>query len=97
MAIKKEKKQGPPSDLENTDEPVPEQKSCQTVDHFVQWPTSVLFLFLLLFRAARVAYRGSQARDLIRAVAAGLYHSRSNAGSELRLRPTPGLTAMPDS
>ena len=65
MAIKKEKKQGPPSDLENTDEPVPEQKSCQTVDHFVQWPTSgstIYFLLLLLFFVAPPRARdGTQA------------------------------------
>jgi len=33
--------------------------------------------------------------DWIRATAAGLHHSHSNVGSELRLRPTPQLTAMP--
>ena len=32
----------------------------------------------------------------IRAAAADLYHSHSNAGSELHLCPTPQLTAMPD-
>ena len=42
-----------------------------------------------------MAYGGSQARGLIRAVAAGLHHSHSNSGSELRLRPTPQLTATP--
>ena len=42
-----------------------------------------LFIYLfLLFRAAPVAYRGSQVRGLIRAVAAGLRHSHSNARSE---------------
>jgi len=46
--------------------------------------------------AAHTAYRGSQARGLIGAVAAGLHHSHSNVGSELSLRPTPQLTAMPD-
>ena len=39
------------------------------------------FLFLLFFRAAPVAHGGSQARGLIGAVAAGLHHSPSNAGS----------------
>ena len=47
-------------------------------------------------RAAPVAYGGSQARDLSTAVAAGLYQSHSNAGSEQYLQPTPQLTAMPD-
>ena len=61
-----------------------------------------LFYFILFFslfafsRAAPAAHGGSQARGLIRAVAAGLYQSHSNAGSEPRLRPTPQLTATPD-
>ena len=38
----------------------------------------------LSFRAAPTAYGSSQARGPIGAVAAGLHHSRSNAGSELR-------------
>ena len=50
----------------------------------------------LLFRATPVAYGGSQARGPIGAAAAGLHHSRSNAGSELGLRPTPQLMATPD-
>ena len=36
-----------------------------------------------------VAYEGSQARRVIRAVAAGLHHSHSNKGSEPHLQPTP--------
>ena len=53
------------------------------------------FFFLLLFRAAPAAYGDSQARGRIRATAASLHHSHSNSGSELRLQPTPQLTAMP--
>ena len=53
-------------------------------------------LFFIIFRAAPVAYGGSQARGLIGAVAAGLCHSHSNVGSEQCLRPTPQLMAMPD-
>ena len=50
----------------------------------------VFFFFFLSFsRAAPVAYGGSQARGLIRAVAAGLRQSHSNVGSEPHLRPTP--------
>ena len=59
--------------------------------------SGVLFcfvLFCLLFRAAPVAYGGSQARDLIGAVVAG--HSHSKARSEPFLCPTPQLTATPD-
>ena len=43
-----------------------------------------------------MAYGGSQARGRIGAVAAGRCQSRSNAGSEPGLQPTPQLTAMPD-
>ena len=48
------------------------------------------------FRAAPAAPGGSQARGPIRAVAAGLHQSHSNARSELCLQPTPQLTATPD-
>ena len=63
---------------------------------WVGWPE--LFLLLLgffvlfcfcLFMAASVAYGGSQARGQIGAVATGLCHSHSNAGSEPGLGPTP--------
>ena len=37
----------------------------------------------VFFRATPMAYEGSQARGWIRAAAAGLCHSHSNAGSEL--------------
>ena len=53
-------------------------------------------LFCCLFRAASVAYGGSQAWGQIRTVAAGLHHSHSNARSEPHLRPTPQLKAMPN-
>ena len=54
------------------------------------------FVFLLFLWAAPAAYGGSQARGLIGAVATGLRQSHSNEGSELRLQPTPQLTAMTD-
>ena len=47
-------------------------------------------------RAAPVAYGRSQAWGLIRAVAASLHQSHSNARSEPRLQPTPQLTETPD-
>ena len=50
------------------------------------------FFFFGLFRATPVASGGSQARGLIRAVAADLHHSHSNTGSEPCLWPTPQLT-----
>ena len=40
------------------------------------------FFFFGLFRAALVAYGGSQARDQIGVVAASLCHSHSSAGAE---------------
>ena len=46
--------------------------------------------------AAPAAYRGSQARGLIGAVAAGLHQGHSNMGSEPHLWPTPQLMATPD-
>ena len=55
-----------------------------------------IYLSICLFRAALMAYGGSQARGLTGAVAAGLCHSHSNARSEPRPRPTPKLRAMQD-
>ena len=55
----------------------------------------ISFLFVSS-RAASPAYGGSQARGRIGAVAVGLLHSHINAGSELRLQPTPQLMATSD-
>ena len=61
------------------------------------WPGFWFFFGLFAISwAASVAYGGSQARGLIRATAAGLPHSHSNARSEPHLQPTPQLMAMPD-
>ena len=54
-----------------------------------------IFFYFLLFRAAPVAYEGSQARGLIRATATSLFHSHSNVRFKLHLRPTPQLIATP--
>ena len=54
------------------------------------------FLSFVLFRAAPKVYGGSQARSLIRAIAACLCHSHSNARSEPCLQTTPQLMATPD-
>ena len=43
-----------------------------------------------------MAYGGSQARDLIGAVADDLCHTHSNARSEQCLQPAPQLTATLD-
>ena len=56
---------------------------------------SYYYFFLFIFRATPVAYGGSQVRRQIGAAAAGLYHSHSSARSELRLHPTPQVTATP--
>ena len=53
-----------------------------------------LFFVLCPFSGAPTAYGVSQARGLIRAVAASLHQSHSNTRSELYLRPTPQLMAM---
>ena len=53
-----------------------------------------IIFFFFLFRAALLAYGGSQARGRNTAVAAGLPHSP--LGLKLYLRPTPQLTAAPD-
>ena len=58
--------------------------------------TAIFFFVFCLFGAAPTAYRASQAWGRIRAAAAGLHHSHSNAGSKPSLQPTPQLTAMPD-
>ena len=43
--------------------------------------TQIFFFFFCLFRAAPLAYGGSQARGPVGAVASGLYQSHSNARS----------------
>ena len=50
----------------------------------------------MLSRAAPAAFGGSQVGGRIGATATGPYHSHSHASSELHLRPTPQLMAMPD-
>ena len=56
-----------------------------------------VFIFVFcLFRAAPLAYGGSQARGRIGAVTVGLHQSHSNAGSELHLRPSPQRMATLD-
>ena len=53
----------------------------------------ILFIYFFAFRAAPVAYGGSQAKSPIGATVAGLRHS--HAGSETCLRPIPQFTATP--
>ena len=56
----------------------------------------VLVYFLCLFRAAPAAYGKSQARGRIGAIAADLYHSHNNTGSEQHLQPTSQLMVTLD-
>ena len=60
------------------------------------FPRLIFYFFFFFFRAAPAAYGGSQVRRRIGAVATGLYHNHSNAGSEPRLQSTPQLTATLD-
>ena len=70
------------------------------INQTLLYPLDIPFFFfsflLLLFRAAPTAYGSSHARGQIGAVAAGLHHSNSNAGSKPCLRPIPWLMATPD-
>ena len=61
-------------------------------------PNYSFFFFGLfaIFLGTPAVYGGSHARGWIRAIAAGLSQSHSNAVSEPSLQPTPQLTATPD-
>ena len=52
-----------------------------------------VFCLFVFSRAAPTSYGGSQARGLIRAIAASLRQSHSNAISKQHLQPTPQLRA----
>ena len=54
----------------------------------------IYYLFIFAFRAAPVTYGSSQARSPIRAAAAGLCYSHSNARSKSYLQPTPQLMVL---
>ena len=49
--------------------------------NLVNVPIYLFIYFICLFRATPTVYGGSQARGRIRAVAAGLHYSHSNARS----------------
>ena len=63
--------------------------------NFIEFIT-IFFCLFAFSRATPVEYGGSQARGLNGAVAAGLWQSNSNAGSELSLRTTPQLMSKQD-
>ena len=77
---------------------------CMFIIVVCYWSIIVIYIFLCLFvclffaifRATLAAHGASQARSWIGAIAAGLHHSHSNAGSKTCLWPTPQLMAMPD-
>ena len=60
-------------------------------------PVRVFVLFFSFFRTALLVYESFQARDWMRAIAAGLCHSHSSAGSKPHLWPTLQLAAILDS
>ena len=75
------------------------KKQCPTLYILLDLVCFLFFIFsffFVFFRATPAGYGGSQARGPIGAVAAGLHHSLSNAGSEPCLQPTSQLTVMPD-
>ena len=53
-----------------------------TLAQYAFLSSNILFFFSFFLRATLAAYGSSQARGLIRAIAAGLHHSHSNTGSE---------------
>ena len=68
---------------------------CKLVQQLWRIVWRFFFVVVLVFLTA-VPKGSSQAKGQIRAVAAGLYHSHSHAGSKPHLRPTPQLKAMPE-
>ena len=74
-----------------------EKRGClifKSLHGFTFWGHSFIYFFFL-FRAAPVAHGGSQARGGFEVVDTSRHCTNSNARSELRLRPTPQLTAKP--
>ena len=62
------------------------------------WICTIFFFFVFLpfLRLLPAAYGGSQARSLIGVVVTSLCHSRSYAGSQPYMQPTPQLIATPN-
>ena len=56
----------------------------------------IYIFFFCLFGAAPEAHGGFQAKGRIQAVATGLHHSHSSAGSKPHLQPSPQLMATLD-
>ena len=72
-------------------------KLIKTSQHYsILFIYSQVIFFVCVSRAAPAAFEGSQARGRIRAIATGLHHSHSNAGSEPHLWPTVQLRATRD-
>ena len=64
--------------------------------YFIFYFLFYFFVFLPFPGQLPMAYGGSQARGLIRALATGLCQNHNNMGSEPHLRPTAQLMAMLD-
>ena len=62
----------------------------------VAWRSGWIPYFFFLFTIAPVSYGSSQVRGQIKAAAADLHHSHSDAGSEPYLLPKPQLVATLD-
>ena len=60
-------------------------RNVRDIPHGTDMSSSFFFFFFVFSRAGPVAYGDSQARGLIRAVAAGLCQSHSHMGSEPHL------------
>ena len=67
------------------------QSSIFDIVFYQQWEHWIFFFFFFLFRASPMAYGGSQAKGLIRAIAASIRQSHSNVRSEPHLWPIPDL------
>ena len=84
MEVQRYTKTFPPSGQEREEKQGPSNKSL-----IARIPSSFFFFFFffffVLFRAAPVTYRDSQARRPIGTVAAGLHHGHSNVRSKLNL------------
>ena len=74
----------------------PNKVNALSFNFFCPFCCCCCFVLFCLGLAPAAHGSNSQARDQIRAVAAGLCHSHSDTESKPCLRPTPQLAATPD-